>query len=68
VTGVLVIVVLCLVAALVAGGLLLNRGPSAAQITATVQMQRTLSAGLQATSTYIFEIQATQNAATKPTP
>jgi serine/threonine-protein kinase len=65
---ILIVVVLCMVAALVGSGLLLNRGPTSTQITATVQAQRTLSAGLQATSTAIFERQATTTAAVKPSP
>lgn len=67
-TTILVVIVLCLLVALVAGGLLLNSGPSSAEITATVQMQRTLSAGIQATSTRIYELRATQTAAANPAP
>jgi serine/threonine protein kinase len=68
VTTIIAVIVLCMVAALVVGGLLLNSGPTAADITATVQTQRTLSAGLQATSTAIYELQATKTAAAKPAP
>ena len=67
-TTVVVLMILCLLASLVVGGLLITSGPSNAEITATVQMQRTLSAGLQATSTYIYQIQATQTAFAKPSP
>lgn len=67
-TAITAVIVLCLLAALVVGGILLSSGPSRAEITATVQMQRTLEAGLRATQTYIYEIQATQTAAAQPPP
>ncbi|MBP1611250.1 MAG: hypothetical protein H6Q04_3485, partial [Acidobacteria bacterium] len=63
-----IVIIFCLLASLVVGGLLFASGPSNAEITATVQMQRTLSAELQATSTYIYKIQATQTAISKPSP
>ncbi len=63
VTTVIVLITLCLVAGLVAGGLMLSSGPSSAEITATVQMQSTLSAELQGTATRIYQIQVTQTAA-----
>jgi serine/threonine-protein kinase len=67
-TTMVVLIFLCLVAALAAGGLWLSSGPSSAEITATVQMQSTLSAGLQATATRIYQIQATQTAVALPPP
>jgi serine/threonine-protein kinase len=67
-TTLVIVIIFCLLASLVVGGLLLTSGPSNAEITATVQMQRTLSAGLQATSTYFYQIQATQTAIAGPSP
>jgi eukaryotic-like serine/threonine-protein kinase len=67
-TTVIVLIVLCLVAGLVAGGLWLSSGPSSAEITATVEMQSTLSAGLRATATRIYQIQTTQTAVSQPPP
>jgi serine/threonine protein kinase len=63
-----ILMIFCLIASLIVGGLLLVNGPSEAEITATVQRQQTLSAGQLATSTYIHQIQATQTAISKPTP
>jgi serine/threonine-protein kinase len=68
VTTIVVLLVLCMLAALVVGGLALSSGPSSAEITATVQMQQTQSAGIQATTTHIQEIRATQTAAAQPAP
>jgi serine/threonine-protein kinase len=67
-TAITAVIVLCLLASLVVGGIVLSSGPSRAEITATVQMQRTLEAGLRATQTRIYEIQATQTAAAQPPP
>lgn len=67
-TTVIVLILLCLVAGLVVGGLWLSSGPSSAEITATVEMQSTLSAGLRATATRIYQIQTTQTAVSQPPP